>query len=248
MNQANELLAALGTKKKHLPKISVIVVVRNEEDTIGRCLVHIRETALSYPTEIIVVDGGSTDKSILLAKSLADRVMESPMGSRSFQMDWGAKQATGDLLLFIRANTLLPRNWQSVLERCFFDSKVPLAAGSFHLGFERIDFPFDVIAGLANFRTHVTGIPQVNQSLFIRKEVYARSGGFPDVEAMEEYVFVPRLRQLGLGEVRVFSEKVTTLKRRHPEGGPIRVALKNSMIVLMHYLGIPPHKLARYHR
>lgn len=246
MNQPNELLEPLNLQKGEGPKISIIVPVKNEESVIVRCLSHVRETALRYATEIIVVDGGSTDNTVLLARNLADQVLLAPKPGRSAQMHWGAKKATGDLFLFLHADTLLPRNWQAVLEKCFFGSKIHLAGGAFHLGFDRTDFPYDVIAGLANFRTHITGVPQGDQTLFVRKEAYALSGGYPDVELMEEYVFVPRLRKVG--EFRVFSAEVTTSSRRFAERGPIRNALRNSFIVLLHYLGASPQTLARYYR
>lgn len=226
------------------PSISVILPVWNEAENLPSAIEYIRKTSFTFPTEIIVVDGGSSDRTQELARRVADCVIVSTKKGRAVQMHLGAKCASGDLFLFLHADSRLPENWQELIHKTFFLENPPVAA-SFSLAFDSDKIFYQFLAFLANFRTKLTGIPQGDQALVVSRETYFFAGGFPDVPLMEEYLFVPRLKHLG--EVRVLREKVKTSCRKYELKGPFRNSLKNSFLILLFYLGVSPKRLATWY-
>lgn len=227
-----------------LPRISVILPVFNEEEFLPSALQFLKTTSTTFPSQIIVVDGGSSDRTPELAKELADQLILSPKRGRAVQMHLGAKKASGDLLLFLHADTRLPENWQELLSKSYLNPDPP-AALSFSLSFDSEKLFYRLLAFFANWRTKLTGIPHGDQALVIRREDYFGVGGFPDVPFMEEYLFVPHLKRLG--EVWILPEKVKTSCRKYESKGPLRNSLKNSFLILLFYLGVSPKRLASWY-
>lgn len=225
--------------------LSVILPARNEEELVLPVIEQIRQTASIFPVEIIVVDGQSSDRTREIASSCADRVIDSPKACRSYQMHLGAQAAIGQLFLFLHMDSLLPNRWQELVKRNFFDSNHPPAAAAFSLQFDSRKALLKLIAFLANFRTILTKIPQGDQALLVPRQTYFAAGGFPDVPLMEEYIFIPKLIQIG--EIKIFKEKIVTSPRRYEKKGALTNALKNFLLVLLFYLGVPPQRLAPYY-
>jgi hypothetical protein len=166
-------------------------------------------------------------------------------------MHLGAQKAQGDILLFLHIDTALPPTWQTDVAAAFLpqyadpDRPAP-AAVAFRLAFDLDTWPYRLIARMADLRGRITGIPQGDQALALTRETYFAAGGFPPVPLMEEYIFVPRVRKLG--RVDVLPNKVITSCRRHQKIGPLRTALRNSLLIGLFYLGVSPERLAQYYR
>lgn len=160
-------------------------------------------------------------------------------------MHAGAQAASGDLLIFLHADTRLPDDWYEQLEGAWSSPRKP-AATAFRLGFDDNRPFYRFLARAANARTRLTGVPQGDQAIAIERKVYFHAGGFPDVPLMEEYLLIDRLARLG--RVELLAGAVATSVRRYEKTGPFFNALRNGAIVSLFYLGVPPRTLARLYR
>ncbi|MBI2119023.1 MAG: TIGR04283 family arsenosugar biosynthesis glycosyltransferase [Elusimicrobia bacterium] len=225
--------------------ISIIIPVFNEESSIEEEISHLRQVSTLLPIEIIVVDGGSSDRTVEIGERTADHFISSPLKNRSAQMRLGAEAAKGELLIFLHADTRLPLDWQKAVINCFESKDQKIAAGAFKLKFNSDSSIYKLIAFLANCRTKITGVPQGDQALFVSSQVYKESGGFPQEPLMEEYLFIPNLRKLG--SIKILNYTVITSIRRYVKNGPLRNSLRNSFLVLLFYLGVSPKRLATWY-
>ncbi len=220
------------------PKISVIIPTLNEEchllQAIGRARV-------GFNVEVIVADGGSQDRT--LEKTIGTRVLECSQG-RAAQQNEGAKVATGDLLLFLHADTILPDRWDWVVRETLADPAVSLGAFTFKIREQMRGLKF--IEDTANKRSKVGKLPYGDQGLFMRKKTFEQAGGFPDLPIMEDYAFVRALRRFG--EVATVPAAAITSGRRWRQHGVFKVTLINKLMILGYHLGIPPERLARFYR
>jgi rSAM/selenodomain-associated transferase 2 len=218
--------------------------VRNERARIAETLEKIR-SATGSEAEILVVDGGSSDGTAEAARGLADRILASPVPGRGAQMHAGAQAASGAVLLFLHADTELPAGWPSLLKKAFLQENEPPAATAFRLSFDSNGFFYRVCAFLANQRAKLTGVPHGDQAIAVSRDAYFAAGGFPSEPLMEEYLLIPRLREIG--EVRIFRECIVTSARRYRARGPLRNALRNQTLITLFYLGVSPRTLARWY-
>ena len=218
------------------PKISVIIPTLNEEEHLFQTLENIRA---GFNVEIIVVDGGSTDGT----RAIFPDALECKEG-RAAQQNLGAAAATGDLLLFLHADTLLPDGWDWMVRETLADSSIALGAFSFRV---RESFPGQkFIEDTANWRSIKGGLPYGDQGLFLQKETFKEAGGFPDMPIMEDYVFARTLRHFGTVVTR--PEAAITSGRRWLQHGVLKVTLVNKLMILGYQLGIPPERLAAFYR
>jgi rSAM/selenodomain-associated transferase 2 len=221
--------------------ISVIVPVLNEESALRPTLRRLRESG-ERPFEIVVVDGGSRDGTVREATGLADRVLQLPRAGRAYQMHQGALASSGELLVFLHADTLLPVGWQRALETAW-NRKNPPAVAAFRLAFDRSGGFYWFLEYLAALRTRVTGVPLGDQGLVVRRDLYLAIGGYPDVPLMEEYRLVSRLRRKG--RVELLPLTAVTSARRYEKKGRVVNALRNALITALYGLGAPEKFLAR---
>lgn len=225
-------------------KLSVIVPVLDEAETLAGALACLRAGIGQEAVELLVVDGGSADDSVAVARRFADKVLPSRPG-RAAQLHHGALQAKGDVLLFLHADTFLPEGWHAALTRVW-DGPRPPAAAAFRLGFDADGWRYRLIERSARLRTALTGVPLGDQAISTRHDVYRAVGGFPDVPLMEEYYLLRKLRRRG--PVAVIDRPVRTSARRFERHGPIRNSLRNTLITALFYCGVPPRSLARLYR
>lgn len=223
-----------------LSRVSVIIPALNEAAHIAATLEGVRKCS---PHEIIVADGGSADATCAVAQNSGASVIQSEPG-RARQMNAGAAQATGNVLLFLHADTTLPENWMHVVKDTLGKSGV--VAGSF--GF-RVAESFTgrwLVEWTTNLRSRWFQNPYGDQTQFLRRALFEELGGFADLPIMEDYEFNQRLRKLG----RVFTADATatTSGRRWKRLGVVRTTLTNKMIIAGFHLGVCPHKLARFYR
>lgn len=226
-------------------RLSVIIPARNEETVIGQALSRLRQTSSRRNTEIIVSDGASTDRTVRIAEEYADKVLKLSHGGRACQMQQGALAASGDVLLFLHADTRLPRGWERDIREAW-SAPERTAATAFRLGFDSPDLFYTSIAFLANLRTRLTGVPHGDQAIAVRRDLFLKAGGFPPAPLMEEYLLLRKLK--GTGRVKILEGSVATSVRRYEENGRIFNTLRNTAVVALYYLGLPPRALARLYQ
>ena len=226
-----------GTNKR-TPRISVIIPARNEERTIPPVL----RRVLTEPVwEVIVVDGGSTDGTRQVATELGATVLVSEPG-RGRQLHTGAAAASGDVLLFLHADTVLPQRFQDHVIAALSDPRIAAGAFKLHIDADRRSFRF--IERLVQLRSRYRQMPYGDQAIFMRAETYHRAGGFPDLPLMEDYELIRRLRRIG--RIRIAPVAVRTSARRWQEQGVLRATLTNQLCLVAFKLGVSPKRLASW--
>ena len=229
-----------ATEDADQSRISVIIPALNEAAHIAATL---HAARAGRPHELIVVDGGSTDDTSAVARAAGATVIQSKPG-RARQMNAGAAQATGNILLFLHADTLLPKDWPPVVHETLGQPRA--VAGSFGFRVAESFAGRRLVEWATNRRSRWLQNPYGDQTQFLRRALFEELGGFADVPIMEDYELNQRLRKHG----RVITAKAAavTSGRRWKRLGVIRTTLINHAIVAGFHLGVSPHKLARFYR
>jgi len=221
--------------------ISVVIPVLNEERCIERCL----DQLASQPgfDQIVVVDGGSDDHTVALARQREDvEVIERGRG-RARQQNAGAAIATCDTILFLHADVELPRGAANTIERVLAEPGV--AAGAFrtwHRPETSTGAGIRALLHLADLRSRYTKLPYGDQGLFMRRGVFEAVGGFPDLELMEDLALSKALRRRGT--IRVARDSVAVSGRRF-ESAPLKQCLLVNVIPFLYAAGVSDVTLAR---
>lgn len=219
-------------------KISIIIPVLNEAAAISSCLEKLQSFRLAGH-EVIVADGGSNDASPDLAKTGADRVISSARG-RAIQMNTGAAIASGEVFLFLHADTSLPKETEQFL-RSF--SKNEEYWGWFTLRLSGKHPFFRVIESLMNWRSRLTGIATGDQAVFVSRNLYETSGGFPDIALMEDISYSGVLKSLVSPTPAALT--VISSSRRWEKQGIVKTIFKMWWLRLRFHFGASPDILAR---
>lgn len=217
-------------------KISIIIPALNEAPTIARVI----STAQNAKNvEIIVADGGSSDGTPEIAKSLDLRVIFSTMG-RATQMNAGAAAATGDILLFLHADTLLPEGFDTWVRQAL--AKAGTVGGAFEL---KIDAPLPslrLVEKGVNWRSRFLQMPYGDQAIFLKTATFNEMGGFRDLPVMEDFEFVRRLKKQG--RIEIVPQAVLTSARRWQQLGVLKTTAINQILIIAYFLGVSPDRLA----
>ncbi len=222
-----------------MAQISIIIPALNEATRIGAALDALQPLR-SRGHDVIVVDGGSEDGTPALAGPLADRVITAPRG-RASQMNAGAAEARGDVVLFLHADTVLPEDADRlVLEGLAATRRL---WGRFDVRITGRHPLLPAIACLMNFRSRVTGIATGDQAIFAWREAFLRAGGFPPIALMEDIALSRALG--GLSQPLCLAERVTTSGRRWESRGVLRTVALMWWLRLRYFLGASPERLAR---
>lgn len=208
--------------------ISVIIPTLNEESTLAACL---SATAAGRPHEIIVVDGGSEDGTVKIAKGF-ERVilLEAPKG-RATQMNAAATRASGEVLLFCHADTLLPEGYKWAVETALGDHGVSLGAFRFRL--PKDGFSYRIIEWGVSLRCRFPGYPYGDQAFFCRKADFDSVGGFAPPPALEDIDLVRKMRRRG--RVVVLSQSALTSDRAWRKNGILNQSLMNYRKALRYF-------------
>jgi len=218
-------------------KISVIIPTLNEESHVEKTLRSIMKQEGDY--EVYVVDGGSTDNTVTIAKRYTT-VINSPRG-RANQMNAGARLSKGDILLFLHSDTLLPDDAFREIKKKMRDATV--AGGSFYIAFDADNFILRGVSFITrfNFRLFHFG----DQGIFVRRDVFQKLRGYKEMPIMEDYDFYKRLRTKG--KVILIRMPVISSARRFTKKGVIRQLLLNKFVVLAYWAGVDIHTIKRFY-
>jgi len=218
--------------------ISIIIPTLNEGQNINAL-----KPLVKLVREIIVVDGGSKDDTRKMAADLGFTVITSNKG-RGTQLNHGAEKASSPLLLFLHADTILPLNFQHLVENCLEDQNIILGAFSLHI--QTKSFLLQTICKTANLRSRFLQLPYGDQALFIRKTDFHALSGFPRIPIMEDYIFVKRAGKKG--KIQTLTQSVQTSARRWQKLGIIQTTCINQLMIIGYHLGVPTEKLASFYR
>jgi rSAM/selenodomain-associated transferase 2 len=215
--------------------ISIIVPTLNEAANLP---VTLRSLAERTDVELIVVDGGSADDTVAVARQFTPYVFVTPPG-RAGQMNCGARHATGDILLFLHADTfLLPGALEELQRRITGDGAV---GGAFDL---HIDSPRPAlrwVATLTSRRARWTRLPAGNQAQFCWRQVFEELGGFPETPILEDLAFARQLRRVG--RLTFLRTGLVTSARRWTANGVVKTTVVNWLIRGLARLRVPPARL-----
>ena len=219
--------------------VSIVIPTLNEGAVIAETLDHLHQQP--GPTQLLVVDGGSTDRTRERARAAGASVLEGPRG-RGTQLNRGAEAAEGDLLLFLHADTALPPNGLSRIRRTL--SRPSVVAGTFQLR-------FDVPSPLLRFYAWCTKWPWIrlcfgDRGLFTTREAFEAVGGYPEWPLFEDLELAHRLYEHG--GFRFLDAAVTTSARRFRRNGVLRQQLRNLYLWLQYVTGTDPERVAHLYR
>ncbi|MGK0296814.1 MAG: rSAM/selenodomain-associated transferase 2 [Gammaproteobacteria bacterium] len=218
--------------------ISIIVPTLNEEAHIENTvsnLQYLREKG----HEIILVDGGSKDSTHEIAEKLVDKIFISNPG-RAKQMNLGALNATGDVLLFLHADTILPENVDSIIID-IIDNDLVWGCFTLHLSGGR--FIYRVLEYFINLRSKYSGIATGDQGIFITKKLFKLVKGYPDFPLMEDIAISQLLKPIS--KPVYLSNHLVSSSRRWEEKGVFKTIILMWKLRLQYWLGVAPDKLAK---
>jgi rSAM/selenodomain-associated transferase 2 len=221
-------------------RLSVIVPTLDEEATIASTLAHARRPG---DVELVVVDGGSRDETVHVARPLADRVLDAPRG-RAAQMNAGAAAARGAVLLFLHADTRLPDDYPALVADALAPADV--VGGRFDIRLDAPGLAYRVIERLIGLRSRLTGVATGDQAIFVRRDAFVRVGGYPAIPLMEDIALCRALKRAG--RMAALRDVVVTSARRWQRDGLVRTVALMWTLRLAYYAGVSPARLARAYR
>lgn len=217
-------------------RISVIIPTLAEEKGLARTLTSV----LAEDVEVIVVDGGSADRTCQIAEEMGALVLHAEPG-RGRQMNVGAMSATGEILLFVHGDTTLPEGYGAEIRRGLARSGVAL--GAFSLELRGQSRGLGLISWGANMRSKWLGLPYGDQGLFMGRGVFDSVGGYPQTAIMEDFSLVQAMRKKG--RIYVSKRRVVSSGRRWDQRGLFTPTLLNQVIIFGFLLGLSPQRLAK---
>ena len=219
-------------------QLSVVIPTLNEAENIGALLE--RLSCAPGVSEVVVSDGGSTDGTRGIVRSGGARLVQAEPG-RGAQLRAGASEATGDVLLFLHADVVPPRDLAAQIEGATDRGCV---GGNFRLRYPEGGTLGRWLEALAPFYRKL-GRYYGDSGIFVRGQIYDEIGGFPQIPVMEDVVFVHRLE--GVGKTAYLPGPMVSSSRRW-EGRPLRTLLLWASLQVAFALGASPHELARFYR
>ncbi len=191
--------------------------------------------------EIIVVDGGSTDHGAEIARQAGARVIEAARG-RGAQMRAGAKEARGDFLLFLHADTLLATQWRAEAEKFMRDPANAGKAAVFRFALDDESRAARRLERLVAWRVRAFGLAYGDQGLLISRAFYESLGGFRPLPLMEDVDFI---RRIGRGNIIVLEAEARTSAARWRREGFFARSARNLFCLTLYFLGVAPEKIKK---
>ncbi len=220
--------------------ISVIIPTYNEAENIQLTIDGLNRCK-SSDIEIIVVDGGSQDKTTAIAVQCGAKVLIANPG-RAAQMNAGAAIAQGSILLFLHADTTVPKGFDRWIQESLDDA----IAGAFDLKIAGENWPLRAIEWGVAIRSRFCQMPYGDQGIFLKAEPFHQLGGFPELPIMEDFVFMRTVRKKG--RIAIVPATVLTSARRWQTQGIWQTTLMNQVMIVGFYLGVKPDRLRNWYR
>jgi len=221
-------------------KISVIIPTLNEgtvlQETLSRVQAH-------FPYEIIIGDGGSSDETLTIARTNGTRLISAERG-RASQMNAGAKEATGEVLLFLHADSSIDAEGYRAMITAL--EQEHLLGGAFSLQIDSNRLGLKLISWLATLRSRFLNLTYGDQAIFVKAEAFHAIGGFPRLPICEDLDFFRKLKNKG--PVILLPNKASTSPRRWLAEGVTFNTLRNVVIAVLFLLGFSPEKLSRWYQ
>lgn len=193
------------------------------------------------PIEVLVVDGGSADRTPNIAKALGGRVFEVPPG-RGGQLSAGASKAKGEWLIFLHADTVLAPGWSETIKKFMASPGSATKAGYFAFKLDDEQPGARRLEKIVAWRSRIFGLPYGDQGLLIRREYYHQLGGYRPLPLMEDVEFIRQIGRRNL--VALGADAVTSADRYQKDGYPLRMA-RNGFCLALYFLGVPPRFIAK---
>jgi rSAM/selenodomain-associated transferase 2 len=226
--------------------ITAIIPVLHETG-INRFLDDLAQRTRDREMEIILVDGdpaGSTIDRISNDQTTWPTIQKitAPRG-RALQQNAGAAMARGNILLFLHADTRLPRNFQKLIIATLAQG---FSGGAFDLHIDSSHPLIKLISKIASFRSRITNIPYGDQAIFLKKELFHSIHGFDEIPLMEDIALMQKIKRSG-APFKILPQKVSTSARRWISQGICRTMVRNPILALLYYLGVPPRILVKFY-
>lgn len=219
------------------PEISIIVPALNEADSIGETL---RSLAGFENAEIILSDGGSTDATCQIAENFGVKIMQSPQRGRGAQLQFGAAAASGEILWFVHADTIVESDAVAQIKTALLSARV--AGGNFTIRFDGARRAAKFLTWLyPNLRK--LGLIYGDSAIFTRRAVYEKIGGFAPFPIFEDLDFVEKLKKEG--EIVTLSSVVTTSSRRFENKSFLLTFSRWTILQILYWLGVSPYNLLK---
>lgn len=227
-------------------KVSVIIPVLNEAQNLLHMCSHL-QAIKRQGHEVIIVDGGSVDNTLVVAHDITNLVIISKAG-RALQMNSGADIASGKVLLFLHADTILPDNAMRLITALYTNKGTHKQDcwGRFDVRLSSTRSVFRLIEKLMNLRSCLTSIVTGDQAIFIEKELFERVGAFPEIALMEDIEISKRLKKIS--RPVCVKDKVITSSRRWENRGVVATVMLMWKLRLYYFFGVPPEKLTKLYR
>jgi len=217
---------------------TIVIPTLNEEAEIEACLTRLqglREEGI----EVIVVDGGSIDKTPQLVTGLCDQFISNRRG-RAAQMNTGARQAKGKLIIFLHVDTQLPEKFSEIISSIKADR---FFWGRFDVTLSGKHWSFRIIESMMNLRSRLTGIATGDQVMFVSQKLFREVDGFPEIALMEDIAMSRNLKSIC--SPLCLRQKVVTSSRRWEKHGIISTTVTMWWLRFSYYIGVDPVRLAR---
>ncbi len=220
--------------------VGVVIPTLDEGANLPDLLADLRRVALSL--QVVVADGGSRDDTVMIARSAGADVVSVPRG-RAAQMNAGAAACSTEWLCFLHADVRLPDTARHQLEQTVMDPRSDAAV--WRLAIEADGWWFRVLERGALVRDRVGGLPYGDQGILVRRKLFERLGGDPDLPRMEDVAFLRALRRHA--RLTRLSAPVVVSARRWTAEGPLRAFLRNTFLLGAYMAGVSPHRLVRWY-
>jgi rSAM/selenodomain-associated transferase 2 len=220
-------------------RIAVVMPVLNEEKNLAAS---VRAVQRLVPDELVVVDGGSTDRTRQICADLNVHCVGAPRG-RAAQMNVGAARTTGEVLLFLHADTRLPDSAFDDIRAAFIDASC--VGGRFDVRLDSDRAMHKIIGAMISLRSRLSKVGTGDQAIFIRRAVFARLGGFPEIPLMEDIALSRAMKRAG--KVACLRSRVVTSARRWKIEGSWRTIFKMWILKSLYLLGVSPAHLKRFY-
>ena len=220
--------------------ISIIIPTTNEATRLPRTLAAIAGLGVST-YEIVVVDAGSSDATAAVALAGGARVIASPLRQRAAQMNLGAEEARGEILLFLHGDTLLPRAALTLIRDALADARV--VGGAFARRYDSNSWLLRFTCALAYWRGRVSGWFLGDQAIFVRAETFRALGGYRNFPLFEDLDLSRRIRRAG--RTVILRPAVLSAARRFAQLGPMRTTWHDLLLTRRYLRGESPQDLAR---